>query len=172
MANFHWASTRAIFLTAFAHFLCLCVTFWWFLHYFKMFITFIIVTWPIISDLWCYYCQKITTYWGLRWQFASFSNRVFFFFFWGMYVVTSFPSGSDSKESAWNAGDLGSFPGSGRSPGEVNGNTLQYSCLENSMDRGAWWATVHGVTKSRTGLRDFNLLRLLHCFLDTMLLHT
>ena len=60
----------------------------------------------------------------------------------------------------------------GRSPGEVNGNILQYSCLENSMDRGAWWATVHGVAKSRTQLRDFNLLRLLHCFLDTMLLHT
>ena len=66
-----------------------------------------------------------------------------------MYVVTSFPSGSDSKESACSAGDLGSFPGLGRSPGEVNGNILQYSCLENSMDRGAWWATVHGVAKSR-----------------------
>ena len=49
-----------------------------------------------------------------------------------------------------NAGDLGSTPGSGRSPGEGNGNPLQYSCLENHMDRGAWWATVHGVTKSWT----------------------
>ena len=46
-----------------------------------------------------------------------------------------------------NAGDVGSIPGSGRSPGEENGNALQYSCLENSMDRGAWWAVVHGVTK-------------------------
>ena len=52
--------------------------------------------------------------------------------------------GSDSKESAGNAGDLGSFPGSGRHPGEGNGNPLQYSCLDNSIDRGAWMATVHG----------------------------
>ena len=65
-----------------------------------------------------------------------------------------FPCGSDGKESAGNAGDLGSIPGSGRSPGERNGYPLQYSCLENSMDRGAWWATVHGVTKSRTQLSD------------------
>ena len=49
-----------------------------------------------------------------------------------------------------NAGDADSTPGSGRSPGEGNGNPLQYSCLENSMDRGTWWATVHGVAKSRT----------------------
>ena len=49
------------------------------------------------------------------------------------------------KEFAYNAGDLGSIPGSGRSPGEGNGNPLQYSCLENSMDREAWWATVHGI---------------------------
>ena len=52
-----------------------------------------------------------------------------------------FPGGSDGKESACNAGDLGLIPGPGRSPGEGNGNPLQYSCLENSMDRGAWWAT-------------------------------
>ena len=58
-----------------------------------------------------------------------------------------FPGGSDSKESAYNAGDLGSIPGSGRSPGEGNGYPLQYSCLENPMDRGAWWAIVHGVTQ-------------------------
>ena len=61
-----------------------------------------------------------------------------------------FPGGSDGKESACSAGDLGLIPGSGRSPGEGNGNPLQYSCLENSMDGGAWWATVHGVQKSRT----------------------
>ena len=59
------------------------------------------------------------------------------------------------KASACNAGDLGSIPGSGRCPGEGNGNPLQYSCLENPMDRGAWWATVHGVAKSRTRLSDF-----------------
>ena len=56
-----------------------------------------------------------------------------------------FPGGSDSKESARKAGDLGLIPGLGRSPGGARGNTLQYSCLENPMDRGAWWATVHGV---------------------------
>ena len=53
-----------------------------------------------------------------------------------------------------NVGDMGSIPGWGRSPGEGNGNPLQYSCLGNPMDRGAWWATGHGVAKSRTQLRD------------------
>ena len=65
-----------------------------------------------------------------------------------------FPGGSDGNESACNAGDLGSIPGLGRSPGEGNGNPLQYSSLENSMDRGAWQATVHGVTKSGTQLSN------------------
>ena len=59
--------------------------------------------------------------------------------------------------SAYNEGDLGSIPGSGRSPGEGNGKPLQYSCLENPMDRGAWWATDHGVSKSRTRLSDFTI---------------
>ena len=58
--------------------------------------------------------------------------------------------GSDGKESACNAEDLGLIPGLERSAGEGNGYPLQYSCLENSMDRGAWWAAVHGVGKSRT----------------------
>ena len=58
------------------------------------------------------------------------------------------------KASAYNVGDLGSIPGSGRSPGERNGNPLQYSCLENPMDGGAWWATVLGVTKSGARLSD------------------
>ena len=61
-----------------------------------------------------------------------------------------FPDGSDYKASACNAGDPGSIPGSGRSPGEGNGNPLQHSCLENPMDRGAWWTMVHGVTQSQT----------------------
>ena len=56
-----------------------------------------------------------------------------------------FPGGSDGKESSCNAGDSGSIPGSGRYPGGENGNPLQYSCLENSMDGGAWQVTVHGV---------------------------
>ena len=71
--------------------------------------------------------------------------------------LMDFPGGSDGKASAYNAGDLGSILGSGRSPGEGNGNPLQYSCLENSMDGGTWWATVHGVAKSRTRLSDLNL---------------
>ena len=65
----------------------------------------------------------------------------------------SFPGGSDGKESACHLGDLGLIPRSGRSPGEGIGYPLQYSCLENSMDREAWQATVHGVTKSWTWLK-------------------
>ena len=66
-----------------------------------------------------------------------------------------FPRGSDGKESACNEGDPGSVPGLRRSTGEGNGNPLQYSCLENSKDKGTWWATaVHGVTKSWTQLND------------------
>ena len=68
------------------------------------------------------------------------------------YLYLGFPGGSDSKESACNVGDWGSIPGSGRSPGEGNGNPLLYSCLENPMDRGAWWVAVHGTTKSQTRL--------------------
>ena len=58
------------------------------------------------------------------------------------------------KKSTCNAGDLGLIPGSGRSPGEGKGSPLQYSCLENSMDRRTWWATVHGVTQSQTQLSE------------------
>ena len=73
------------------------------------------------------------------------------------YLFTiCFPGGSDGKVSARNAGDPGSIPGLGRSPGEGNGNSLQYSCLENPMEGGAWYqATVHGVANSRTRLSDF-----------------
>ena len=62
------------------------------------------------------------------------------------------PGGSDGKKSAYSVGDQGSIPWSERSPGEGNGYPLQYSCLENPMDREAWWVTVHGVAKSLTGL--------------------
>ena len=67
---------------------------------------------------------------------------------------TTFPDSLDAKESACNAADLGSIPGSGRSPGEGNGSPLQYSCLEDPKDKGAWWAKVHGVAKSWTQLSD------------------
>ena len=69
-----------------------------------------------------------------------------------------FPGGSDGKVSASNAEDLASIPGLGRSSGKGNGNPLQYSCLENPTDGGAWQATVHGVAKSRTRLSDFAFL--------------
>ena len=65
-------------------------------------------------------------------------------------------SGSDGNESVHNAGDLGSIPGLGRSPGEGNGNPLQYSCLGNPIDRGTWWATVHRVAKIWTGLKQLS----------------
>ena len=64
----------------------------------------------------------------------------------------------EGKASAYNVGDPGSIPGLGRSPGEANGNPLQYSCLENPMDRGGWWATVHGIAKSGTRLSNFTSL--------------
>ena len=65
-----------------------------------------------------------------------------------------FPGGAVVKNPPANAGDTGSIPGSGRSPGEGNGNRLQYSCLRNPIDGGGWWAAVHGVSKSQTGLSD------------------
>ena len=81
-------------------------------------------------------------------------------------TLWGFSGGTDNKESAYNVGDLGSIPGSGRSPGEENGNPLQYSCLGNSMDRGAWWVTAHGVTKSQTQLRDFHFSKNIMTYSD------
>ena len=71
--------------------------------------------------------------------------------------LSGFPGGSEGKASACNVGDPGSIPGLGRSPGEGNGNPLQYSCLKNFMDREACRATVHGVTRSQTRLSNFTL---------------
>ena len=70
------------------------------------------------------------------------------------YIAQGFPSGSVVKNPPANAEDVGLFPRLGRSPGEGNGNPLQYSCLENPMDRGAWQAKAHGVAKSWTQLSD------------------
>ena len=75
-----------------------------------------------------------------------------------MLYHLGFPGGTEVKVSACNSGDLGSIPGSESSPGEGNGNPLQYSCLENPMDGGAWWVTVHRVAKSQTRLSDFTSL--------------
>ena len=70
--------------------------------------------------------------------------------------MTGFPGRSVGKESAYNAGDLGLIPGSGRSPGARNGNLLQYSCLENPMGRGtSWWATVHGAAENQTTEQEY-----------------
>ena len=69
-----------------------------------------------------------------------------------------YPGSSEGKASACNAGDPGSIPGSGRFPGGGHGNPLQYSCLKNPMDRGTWWATVHGVSKSWAWLSNFTSL--------------
>ena len=81
-------------------------------------------------------------------------------------IELDFRGGSDSKESACNTGDPGSVPGSGRSPGEGNGNPLQYSDLENPMDGGSWQATVHGVTKSWTRLSDFTFIEFEEMFIQ------
>ena len=85
----------------------------------------------------------------VRWSGIPISFRIFHSLLWSTQSK-DFPDGSDSKVSVCNARDPGSIPGSGRSPGEGKGNPLRYYCLENPMDRGAWEATVHGVTKSLT----------------------
>ena len=87
-------------------------------------------------------------------KFGDTLMKVNISFVWGYQQQLGFPGGSDSEESACNVGDLGSIPGLGRSPGGGHGNPLQYPCLENSMDRGAWKATVPGVAKSRTRLSN------------------
>ena len=79
-------------------------------------------------------------------------------------ILSDFPGGSDGKASVYNAGDPHLIPGLGRSPGEGNGNPLQYYCLENPMDRGAWQATVRGVTKSWTRLSNFTPLHFILSF--------
>ena len=83
-----------------------------------------------------------------------------------------FPGGSEVKVSAWNAGEQSLIPGLGRSPGEGNGNPLQYSCLENAMERGAWYAIVHGVAKSRTRLSDITFTFHFHALEKAMATHS
>ena len=82
-------------------------------------------------------------------EIGTMSEKILFLIFY-----RGFPFGSDSKESAYNEGNLGSIPGLGESPGEENGYTVQYACLENSTDREAWQATAHGAAKSQTQLSD------------------
>ena len=101
----------------------------------------------------------------ILWHSAFFIVQLLFsrkFIILHVLSTSCFPGSLDGKASAYNAGDTGSIPGLGRSPGEGNGKPVQYSCLENPMDPGAWWATVHGVAKSRTRLSDFSSLLLHH----------
>ena len=86
--------------------------------------------------------------------------------------IVGFPGGSDGKESASSAEDPGLSPGREDAPGEGNGSPLQYSGLENSMDRGAWWATVHGVSKSWTRLSDFTFNFHFHALEKEMATHS
>ena len=85
---------------------------------------------------------------------TAFNSQHSFYFFMMFFDLWDFPGGSEDKESFCNAGDWGLIPGSERSLEERNGNPLQYSCLENSMDRGDWWVAAHGVTWSWTRLSD------------------
>ena len=101
-----------------------------------------------------------------RWNLWNSDSLVVHWFIYSFIKERGFLGGSDGKESACNTEDPqkiepedpSSFPGLGRSPGEENGNPLQYPCLKNSMDRGARWATVHAVAKSQTWLSDYTLL--------------
>ena len=111
---------------------------------------------PFLNPAWTSGSSRFMNSWRLAWRILSITLLE-------CEMSASFPGSSDGKASAYNAGDLGSIPGSGRSPGEGNGNPLQYSCLENSMDQGAWWATVNGVAKSWIRLSGFTLSILWHC---------
>ena len=99
-------------------------------------------------------------------QVMTFTDMSLVFVFqhnsWYLKSCLDFPDGpvvNNLPASAGDAEDVSSIPGSGRSPAEGNGNPLQYSCLENPMDRGTWWATVHGVTKSQTRLKQLGTHR-------------
>ena len=89
-----------------------------------------------------------------------------------LQLFLAFTGGSAGKESTCNAGDLGLIPGLERSPGKRKGYALQYSCLENPMDGGAWWAAVHGVTKSWTRLSDFTFTFHFHALEKEMATHS
>ena len=107
-------------------------------------------------------CIPNNSTWGFPFLHILTDTCYLLSFWWQPLWHVSFPDGSNSKEFACHAGDPGSVPGLGKPPGEGNGNPLQYSCLENSTDRGACWALVHGMTKSRTRLSDSHSLA--HCF--------
>ena len=96
--------------------------------------------------------------------------RISFQVLHGGFRNVGFPGGSDSKESACNVGDPGLIPGLGRSSGEGNGEPVQYSCLENSMDRAGWWTSVHGIANRQTQLKwlAVSLAYILHIYVYTL----
>ena len=101
----------------------------------------------------CSGSSKRFSFWWGNFHFCKTTQEICIKYFY----LGTFKGGSEVKASACNVGDLGSIPGSGRFPGEGNGNPLQYSCLENPMDGGAWWATVHGVSKETRLSERLNL---------------
>ena len=108
----------------------------------------------------CSYELIVVTCWNNWWFFILLTFHIFPVFivvvnYFDNQWKLGFPGSSNSKASTYNAGDPGLIPGLGRSPGEGNRNPLQYSCLENPMDQGAYRATVHGVAESQTWLSDF-----------------
>ena len=130
-----------------------------------------------------YFCSTVSCSWLLYREIKvtlqdSISNVVYFWICmppWLLvicyYLRWGFPSSSVGKASACNTGDPGAIPGLGRSPGGGNGTPLQYSSLENPMDRGAWWATVHGVAKSRTWLSNWHALFMLMTYHHTVFIY-
>ena len=106
-------------------------------------------------------CVNLNKFWShiLHWQSTNFLFYICTHLF---YICNTSPPDSDGKQYACNAGDQGLIPGSGRSPGEGNGYSLQYSCLENSIDGGVWQATVHGVTNSHTQLSGYHFHFFIH----------
>ena len=134
----------------------------------------VFMDWVVTQAEWEGYCNHLGRR-GRDWHCRNWASAYFLTFYsWSqtgcgacrciiqhiLIYYMDFPGGSYCKASSCNAGDLGPIPGSGVSPGEGNGNPLQYSCLENPMDREAWQTTVHGITKSRTRLSDFTSLHM------------
>ena len=128
---------------------------WWWCFYFFTFWATSQVTRDLISQTWMKHFSPAVVAQIKHWTAKEILDQIFLFFSPNQLFLIllphsdkrGFPGGSDGKESVYNAGDPGSNLGLGRSPGEGNGNPCQYSCLRNPMERGAWWATVHEVTK-------------------------